>query len=48
MDRVCEDFGVICSLDPKPMPGKLWVWYVVIVIKQKDWPALFMVWCVAR
>lgn len=22
MDRVCEDFGVICSLDPKPMPGE--------------------------
>lgn len=21
MDRICEDFGVICSLDPKPMPG---------------------------
>ena len=21
MDRVSEDFGVICSLDPKPMPG---------------------------
>lgn len=21
MDRVCEDLGVICSLDPKPMPG---------------------------
>ncbi len=22
MDRVCEDFGVICTLDPKPMPGE--------------------------
>ena len=21
MDRICEDFGVICSLDPKPMAG---------------------------
>ena len=21
MDRVCEDLGVVCSLDPKPMPG---------------------------
>ena len=21
MDRVCEDLGVVCSLDPKPMDG---------------------------
>ena len=21
MDRVAEDFGVVCSLDPKPMEG---------------------------
>ena len=21
LDRVCEDFGVIATLDPKPMPG---------------------------
>ncbi len=21
LDRVCEDFGVVASLDPKPMPG---------------------------
>ena len=21
MDRVCEDFGIICSVDPKPIPG---------------------------
>ena len=21
MDRVCEDFGIICTLDPKPIPG---------------------------
>ena len=21
MDRVCEDMGVVCSLDPKPMDG---------------------------
>ena len=21
LDRICEDFGVICSLDPKPVPG---------------------------
>lgn len=25
MDRICEDFGVICSLDPKPMPGMMTV-----------------------
>ena len=21
MDRICEDLGVVCSLDPKPMDG---------------------------
>ena len=21
MDRVCEDMGVVCSLDPKPLAG---------------------------
>ena len=21
MERICEDLGVVCSLDPKPMPG---------------------------
>ena len=21
MERICEDLGFVCSLDPKPMPG---------------------------
>ncbi len=32
LDRVCEDFGVIACLDPKPMPGMVKVCTVVIIV----------------